>query len=75
MSEEIHHKSATEGCSRKSPAQHDSTSSPSISQGVDEIFPLFRAYVENRLEQKGEELEGKQKTITRRKKLCNFLLV
>ena len=59
-SKEIHHKSATEGCSRDRPALHDSISSPFISQGVDEIFPLFRAYLENRLEQKGKELEGKQ---------------
>ena len=38
---------------------HDSISSPSISQGVDEIFPLLRACLENRLEQ-GKEIEGKQ---------------
>lgn len=62
MSEEIHHKSANERCSRDTPAQHDSTSSPSISQGVDEIFLPFRAYVENRLEQKaGRRASGQTK--------------
>ena len=34
---------------------------PPTSQGIDEVFSLFKTYLENRLEQKGKELEEKQK--------------
>ena len=34
---------------------------PPTSQGIDEVFSLFKTYLENSLEQKGKELEEKQK--------------
>ena len=34
---------------------------PPTSQGFDEVFFLFKTYIETRLKQKGKELEDKQK--------------
>ena len=34
---------------------------PSTSQGFEEVFSLFKIYLETRLEQKGKELEDNQK--------------
>ena len=34
---------------------------PSASQGFDKVFSLFKTYLETRLEQKGKELDDKQK--------------
>ena len=34
---------------------------PPTSQGIDEVFSLFKTYLENRLERKGKEIEEKQK--------------
>ena len=34
---------------------------PSTSQGIDEVFSLFKTYLENRLEQKGQRARRKTK--------------
>ena len=41
---------------------------PPTPQGFEEVFSLFKTYLETRLEQKGKELEGKQKVDLQAKK-------
>ena len=44
---------------------------PPTSQGIDEVFSLFKTYLENRLEKKGKGLEEKQKKSICRQRSSN----
>ena len=58
---EIQRNPVAEGYAQHSSPQRNSTLNPSTSGEIDDVFSLFKTYLENRLDQKGQELAAKQK--------------